>query len=67
MLETVAVRNGSDTRELGYQVYLQKRPAVIPFDGWDAVGKGGAIKRIAGKLEDANLRATMDSLGEGGH
>src|SRR5262249_3090855 len=33
-------------RELGYQIYLQKRPAIAVFEGWDAAGKGGAIKRI---------------------
>ena len=38
-------------RELGYQVYLQKRPVVILFEGWDASGKGGAIKRITEKLD----------------
>ena len=26
-------------RELGYQVYLQKRPVVIAFEGWDAAGR----------------------------
>jgi polyphosphate kinase 2 (PPK2 family) len=38
-------------RELGYQVYLQKRPCLIVFEGWDAAGKGGAIKRITEKLD----------------
>ena len=38
-------------RELGYQIYLQKRPVVILFEGWDAAGKGGAIKRITEKLD----------------
>ena len=38
-------------RELGYQVYLKKRPVVIVFEGWDAAGKGGAIKRITEKLD----------------
>jgi polyphosphate kinase 2 (PPK2 family) len=38
-------------RELGYQVYLRKRPVVIVFEGWDAAGKGGAIKRITEKLD----------------
>ena len=37
-------------RELGYQIYLQKRPVMILFEGWDASGKGGAIKRITEKL-----------------
>jgi polyphosphate kinase 2 (PPK2 family) len=36
---------------LGYQVYVQKRPVVIVFEGWDAAGKGGAIKRLTEKLD----------------
>jgi polyphosphate kinase 2 (PPK2 family) len=35
----------------GYQVYVQKRPVVIVFEGWDAAGKGGAIKRLTEKLD----------------
>jgi polyphosphate kinase 2 (PPK2 family) len=38
-------------RELGYQVYHQQRPVVLLFEGWDAAGKGGAIKRITEKLD----------------
>ena len=38
-------------RELGYQVYQQQRPVVIVFEGWDAAGKGGAIKRITEKID----------------
>jgi polyphosphate kinase 2 (PPK2 family) len=38
-------------RELGYQVYVQKKPVIIVFEGWDAAGKGGAIKRITEKLD----------------
>ena len=38
-------------RELGYQIYLRKRPVIILFEGWDASGKGGAIKRITEKLD----------------
>ena len=37
--------------QLGYQVYVQQRPVVILFEGWDAAGKGGAIKRITEKLD----------------
>lgn len=36
---------------LGYQVYQQKRPVVIAFEGWDAAGKGGAIKRLTERLD----------------
>jgi len=38
-------------RELGYQVYRKRRPVVILFEGWDAAGKCGAIKRITEKLD----------------
>ena len=38
-------------RELGYQIYLRKRPVIVLFEGWDASGKGGAIKRITEKLD----------------
>ena len=44
-------RRQIELRELGYQVYLQKRPVVIAFEGWDAAGKGGAIKRVTEKLD----------------
>ena len=37
--------------QLGYQVYVQQRPVLILFEGWDAGGKGGVIKRITEKLD----------------
>ncbi|RMF48902.1 MAG: hypothetical protein D6755_03090 [Anaerolineae bacterium] len=37
--------------ELGYQAYVQQRPVVIVFEGWDAAGKGGAIKRLTERLD----------------
>lgn len=36
---------------LGFQVYQQKRPVVLVFEGWDASGKGGAIQRITAQLD----------------
>jgi polyphosphate kinase 2 (PPK2 family) len=36
---------------LGYEVYVQKRPVVVVFEGWDAAGKGGAIRRVTEKLD----------------
>jgi polyphosphate kinase 2 (PPK2 family) len=38
-------------RELSYQVYLQKRPVVFVFEGWDAAGKGGSIKRLTARMD----------------
>jgi polyphosphate kinase 2 (PPK2 family) len=37
--------------QLAYQVYVQKRPVAIVFEGWDAAGKGGAIKRLTERLD----------------
>lgn len=36
---------------LGFQVYLQKRPVILVFEGWDAAGKGGAIQRVTAELD----------------
>jgi AMP-polyphosphate phosphotransferase len=37
--------------QLAYQVYVQKRPVALVFEGWDAAGKGGAIKRLTERLD----------------
>jgi polyphosphate kinase 2 (PPK2 family) len=36
---------------LGFQIYNQQRPVIIIFEGWDAAGKGGAIRRVTEKLD----------------
>lgn len=36
---------------LCYQVYVQQRPVVMVFEGWDAAGKGGAIRRVTEKID----------------
>jgi polyphosphate kinase 2 (PPK2 family) len=36
---------------LAFDVYQKKRPVVIVFEGWDAAGKGGAIKRLTEKID----------------
>ena len=33
------------------KLYLKKIPLIIAYEGWDAAGKGGNIKRIAGALD----------------
>ncbi len=38
-------------RALGYQLYVQKRSLLIVYEGWDASGKGGNIKRVTEKLD----------------
>ena len=36
---------------LGTEVYRQQRPVVIGFEGWDAAGKGGTIRRLTERLD----------------
>jgi len=38
-------------RELAYQLYVQKRTLLVAYEGWDAGGKGGNIKRVTEKLD----------------
>jgi polyphosphate kinase 2 (PPK2 family) len=37
--------------QLGHQVYVQRRPIVIVYEGWDAAGKGGSIRRMTEALD----------------
>ena len=41
----------AELHELAFQVYVQKRPVAIVFEGMDASGKGGVIKRLTEKID----------------
>ncbi|HZD57943.1 MAG TPA: hypothetical protein VE136_14525 [Anaerolineales bacterium] len=45
------IKNQVALHALGYQVYVQQRPVIMVFEGWDAGGKGGAIKRVTEKID----------------
>jgi len=45
------IRYQLQLRALAYQLYAHRRPTVMVFEGWDAAGKGGAIKRVTEKLD----------------
>ncbi len=38
-------------KDLHYRLYRKKVPVIICYEGWDAAGKGGNIKRITGALD----------------
>ncbi|MBQ7615087.1 MAG: phosphate--AMP phosphotransferase, partial [Butyrivibrio sp.] len=40
-----------ELKELGNKVYRKKIPVIIAYEGWDAAGKGGNIKRITEALD----------------
>ncbi len=37
--------------ELQVELFVQKRRAILVFEGWDAAGKGGAIKRLTALMD----------------
>ena len=45
------IRYQVQMRELADRVYQQKRPVVIVYEGWDAAGKGGNIRRVTEKID----------------
>ena len=38
-------------RELGFELFKRRVPVLCVFEGWDAAGKGGAIKRVCEMLD----------------
>ncbi|MBV9488728.1 MAG: phosphate--AMP phosphotransferase [Verrucomicrobia bacterium] len=38
-------------RELEHEMYMQRVPVVIAYEGWDAAGKGGNIRRLTQNLD----------------
>jgi len=38
-------------RELEHQIYRRRIPVVIAYEGWDAAGKGGNIRRLTQNLD----------------
>lgn len=41
----------SELGDLHNELYRKKVPVIIAYEGWDAAGKGGNIKRITGALD----------------
>ncbi|MCB1854384.1 MAG: polyphosphate:AMP phosphotransferase [Halieaceae bacterium] len=41
---------------LGWQAYLEKRSTVALFEGWDAAGKGSAIRRVTRAIDPRLFR-----------
>lgn len=43
-------------RRLARRLYDEQRSLVVVVEGWDAAGKGGAIRRLTGKLDPRGYR-----------
>ena len=64
-IRTELTRLQLQLRELAWQIYHLKRPVVIVFEGWDAAGKGGAIKRITEKMDPRGYSSTRSARPRG--
>lgn len=42
---------GKTLHDLEHEIYLRRVPVVLVFEGWDAAGKGGAIRRLTQTLD----------------
>lgn len=45
------IKNQVYLSKLAFQVYQMQRPVIMIFEGWDAAGKGGVIKRLTEKMD----------------
>ena len=58
----------AELADLSLQIYRRRIPLIIAYEGWDAAGKGGNIKRVAAALDARNYAvhpiaaATPDEL-----
>ncbi|MBN2423693.1 MAG: hypothetical protein JXB44_01620 [Calditrichaceae bacterium] len=43
-------------RELEHEIFVRRIPVIIVYQGWDAAGKGGNIKRLTEKLDPRGYR-----------
>ncbi len=45
-------------QELQFKLFRGKVPMIIVFEGWDAAGKGGTIKRVTGNMDPRGYYVT---------
>jgi len=38
-------------RELEHEMYVKRVPAVLAYEGWDAAGKGGTLRRLVQRMD----------------
>lgn len=52
-------------RRLAYEMYEQRRSLVVVYEGWDAAGKGGNIRRVTEKLDPRGYHVWQIGAPEG--
>jgi polyphosphate kinase 2 (PPK2 family) len=54
-----------ELRDLHFRMYERQVPVLLVFEGWDAAGKGGAIKRVTERLEPRGYSVSSFSAPRG--
>jgi polyphosphate:AMP phosphotransferase len=54
--DTKLAKCQAELRDLGWRAYQQKRSVVAVFEGWDAAGKGSAIRRVTRAIDPRLFR-----------
>jgi polyphosphate kinase 2 (PPK2 family) len=52
-------------REMAFELYRRKRSCVVVYEGWDAAGKGGNIRRLTAKLDPRGFQVHSIAKPEG--
>ena len=55
----------AETRRLEHLIYSERIPVVIVYEGWDAAGKGGNIKRLTHQLDPRGFEVISIAAPEG--
>src|SRR5215472_17030564 len=55
----------SRLRQLQFKMYKKKVPVLCVFEGWDAAGKGGTIKRVTEMLDPRGFTVSSYSAPQG--
>ena len=63
--KTQLVRHQLELRRYAYELYRQGRSMIIVYEGWDAGGKGGSIRRLTEKLDPRGYHVYSIAAPEG--
>lgn len=53
------IRLQKEMRDVQYTLYEKKIPLILVYEGWDAAGKGGNIKRVVQQLDPQDTKSIL--------
>ena len=54
-----------ELRKLAFQLYTEKRLIILVYEGWDAAGKGGSIRRVTERIDPRGYQVYSIGVPEG--